>query len=118
MVLAAAHVGRQQPQQFLPFYASDCLAVRQANEVSIKCHALQVAGNEMYYLRTRQPRPDPTLRHGPAVVQGQPSLPGHRQVVWTLQEVRYRSRHSLEARRRRCAGQHAMADDGSSEGQG
>ena len=91
---------------------------RQPNEGSVQRHALQGPVDKMHLLRPYRQWQDRTEFGGQERIPGRPSLSGNRQDLRGLPWVRCGSHQAIEARRRRCARQHAMADEGGGKGQG
>ena len=110
-------VGFHQAQQ-PPLGASECATIRSPIGAPLRRRTHRILDEEMRQLRPHRQRPDRTEPGGQEIIPGRPSLPGDRQDLGGVPWVRCGSHEAIEVWRRPCAPQHAVGDDGGSEGQG
>ena len=106
------------PPRFCPLGASECTTIRSPIRAPLRGRTLRILDEWMRQLRPHRQRPDRTEPGGKGGIPGQQSLPGNRQDLGGVPGVRCGSHQAIEARRRRCARQHGVADDGGGKGQG
>ena len=110
-------VGVHQEQQ-PPLGASECTTIRGPIRAPLRGRTHRILDEDMRQLRPHRQRPDRAQPGGQKSIPGQQSLPGNRQDLGGVPWVRCRPHQAIEAWRRRCARQHAVADDGGGKDQG
>ena len=113
----AHNQGLRQPQH-CPFGTQKSAAIRRPLGAPLRCRARRILDEEMHHLRPYRQWQDRTEPGGQEIIPGRPSLPGNRQDLGGVPGGRRRSHQAIETRRRRCARQHAVADDRGGKGQG
>ena len=110
-------VGLHHPQH-CPLRTSKCATIRCSIRAPLGCRTRRILDEEMHHVCPHRQWQDRTEPGGQEIIPGRPSLPGDRQDLGGVPWVRRRSHQATETRRRRCARQQAVADDGGGKGQG